>query len=99
MSRLMDEGKMEDTPEKIPEVRAWLKALSEELERACKVKDDLGDRISCVLRKALPANSEEEEKSKSEDSISPLADEIREKVKMLAKITDNYEYMLNRLEL
>jgi len=99
MSESMAKALVEDAPEKTPEVRTWLNALSEELERAWKVKDDLGDRISCVLRKALPANSEEEEKSKSEDSISPLSDEIREKVKMLAKITDNYEYMLNRLEL
>ena len=80
----------------ISEVQNWMQGLEKELCRASDTQSAMRDRVSSVLRDALP---NEEEDEYPDEQLTPLAAQLRTYVRKLEEQTAMYESMLSRIEL
>ena len=89
---------METKAKSEPQVQEWLVQMEKELCRAAELFDAVNARLLVALRPEPPVCTDELKKD-SEQTLVPLATQIRESVYRLQDISRNYEQMLSRIEL
>jgi len=86
-----------ESAERESQVSTWLNRTDSELNRANAVQERIANRISSVLLSQPPTNPETA--NKSEEELVPLANTLRSFAVRLSTMTDEYDSMVERLEL
>jgi len=85
------------TPEKTPQVEEQVKRVYGALDGLVCVVNELGERLTKVMRSVPP--KEKEEKDRPEEVLVPLAGDIRSISEHIEVQTDKLRDYLDRLEL
>lgn len=88
---------MDENKERESQVSEWMKKLSTSVQRAEELQITTKNRLSSLLRDE--ASDEEVAQEKPLESLVPLASAIREDVRLLDNVSDEYLTMLSLLEI
>ena len=89
----------EERSQRQTQVADWMDRLRVGLQRADEVHKQLEDRLAPVLRDDQPVSEQAANVKENEEPLVVLATEVRTFVWKLDYLSDQYQGILNRLEL